>query len=195
MIPENVVGMLPRRFAFLICFVLYGLPPQGMGSTPRNARRDLTGATQRHSLMRARPAKSRVCMIEALDDADHVRIAVGYELAVETGEEREHRPVLGEDEASERCESCARRVLGQHAEQLDAEPLPLPSVVYHDRKLGVGWIANRILRHRDDTRSGALLGLGHEGELAWKTRTRDAVQLVGRELVHRGEEAVSPRLG
>src|SRR4249919_2645552 len=55
-----------------------------------------------------------------------------------------------------------------------------------------GWSAS--VPYGDDARSRALCCPTHEGELDWRTRTRDALELIGRELAHRGKEAVSARL-
>jgi hypothetical protein len=84
-------------------------------------------------------------------------------------------------------------MLGQHAEQLNAEALPLPTVIDHYRKLGVERFASRVLRHSDDARSRPPYCLADEGEMAWRTRTRDPFELIRREFTQRGEEAVSAR--
>src|SRR6185503_12731287 len=99
--------------------------------------------------------------VESLEDSNYIRIAVRYQFAVETGEEREHRPVVGEDQTSERLESRASCLLGEHADQQDAQPLPLPGVIDYYCKLGVERLANHVLRHGDDPRFRGLRGLDH----------------------------------
>ena len=116
--------------------------------------------------------------VEVLDHAECAWIVGGYQFAVETVKEREHCPVVGEDAAGVCAESCARRILGQHADQLHTQALPLPGVVDHNREFDFGWLASRVLRHGDDARSHTLRGFAHEDELTWRSRPRDTVKLI-----------------
>lgn len=75
---------------------------------------------------------------------------MAVKLALEAREERQHGPVVGKNEPDERGESGLSRLLGQHANELNTQPLSLPGVVDHYRELGVIGLANRVLRHRDD---------------------------------------------
>ena len=104
--------------------------------------------------------------IERLHDVDHMGIAVVHELEAEAGEQCEHWVVVGQDQADERPEARACRILGKRADQARTQPLPLVSVIDNDRKLGVGWLAHGVLCQSNDPLSRAICRLGHERELA-----------------------------
>ena len=66
------------------------------------------------------PSSRQFVRVETFDGPDHVRIAIGNELAVEPGEKGQHRPVICEYETCQLDESRTRSVLDQHTEQLNA---------------------------------------------------------------------------